>query len=77
MPKFRKRPVQVEAVQLTQTESVDTLEGTMRGNPGDWKITGVNGEQYFCAKDIFAKTYEPADSAAQQAWTAAYGTYRR
>jgi hypothetical protein len=38
---------------------VPTLEGTMRANPGDWIIQGVNGEFYPCKPDIFAATYEP------------------
>lgn len=37
---------------------VKTLEGTMRGNIGDWIIKGVNGELYPCKHDIFEKTYE-------------------
>lgn len=41
--------------------TVDTLEGTMTGNMGDWIITGVKGEKYFCKPDIFAATYEPAE----------------
>ena len=59
--KFRKKPVVIEAVQLTETTKIKTLEGTMTGNPGDWLITGVNGEQYPCKPDIFEKTYEPVD----------------
>ena len=31
----------------------------MEGRPGDWLITGVAGERYFCKDDIFRKTYEP------------------
>ena len=31
-------------------------------NPGDWIITGVNGEKYPCKPYIFEKTYEPVDS---------------
>jgi hypothetical protein len=31
----------------------------MTVTPGDWIITGVNGEHYPCKPDIFAKTYEP------------------
>lgn len=58
MPKYRKKPVVIEAVQLTRPMTVETLEGTMRGDPGDWLITGVAGEQYFCKPDIFDKTYE-------------------
>lgn len=58
MPKYRKKPVVIEAVQLTQPMTVETLEGVMRGNKGDWLITGVKGEQYFCKPDIFEATYE-------------------
>lgn len=59
MGKYRKKPVVIEAVQITRPMTVETLEGTMRGNPGDWLITGVKGEQYFCRDDIFRQTYEP------------------
>lgn len=38
---------------------IETLEGTMRGEIGDWIIRGVNGEFYPCKPDIFEKTYEP------------------
>ena len=58
MPRFRKKPVIIEAVQLTRPMTVVTLEGTMTGNPGDWLITGIKGEQYFCKDDIFKATYE-------------------
>lgn len=37
---------------------IKTLEGTMRGDGGDWIIKGVNGEIYPCKPDIFEKTYE-------------------
>jgi hypothetical protein len=63
MPKFRKRPVVIEAVQLTRQITIKTLEGEMVGNVGDWLITGVNGEQYPCKPDIFAKTYERVEEA--------------
>lgn len=36
-----------------------TLEGGHIVTPGDWIITGVNGEHYPCKPDIFAKTYLP------------------
>lgn len=39
---------------------VETREGTMRGNPGDWIIRGVAGEFYPCKNEIFEKTYEAA-----------------
>ena len=41
--------------------AVPTLEGVMRVTPGDWIITGVQGEHYPCKPDIFAATYEAVD----------------
>jgi len=41
---------------------IDTLEGGNDGAqvvcPGDWIITGIQGEYYPCKPDIFDKTYE-------------------
>lgn len=88
MAQFRKKPVVIEAVQVslaglpmerpqwlvdaigdgtvywqggdTPYYTIETLEGAMRANLGDWIIRGVNGELYPCKPDVFAKTYEPA-----------------
>lgn len=38
--------------------SIETLEGTMRADPGDWIIKGVNGEFYPCKPEIFEATYD-------------------
>lgn len=62
MALYRKKPVVIEAVQLTRAITVHTLEGDMKANVGDWLITGVNGEQYPCRDEIFKKTYEPVDN---------------
>lgn len=40
---------------------INTLEGIMRGEVGDWIIRGVKGEFYPCKPDIFAATYEAAE----------------
>lgn len=58
--KYRKRPVVIEAYQHLRDEPlfIDTLEGRMRAEPGDWIITGVQGERYPCKPDIFARSYE-------------------
>ncbi len=37
---------------------IGTLEGGHIVSPGDWIITGVQGEQYPCKPDIFEQTYE-------------------
>ena len=44
---------------------IQTLEGAMTVSPGDWIITGVQGEHYPCKPDIFAATYEPADELGE------------
>jgi hypothetical protein len=38
--------------------AIQTLEGEMVANPGDWIIKGVKGDLYPCKPDIFAETYE-------------------
>lgn len=43
----------------SDTIQIETLEGTMTANPGDWIIRGVKGEFYPCKPDIFEATYEP------------------
>ena len=53
--KFRKKPVIVDAYQIDHEEIIHTLEGDMKASPGDWIITGVNGEKYPCKPDIFEK----------------------
>lgn len=58
---YRKRPVIVKAVQTLKGIDIETPEGVMHASPGDWIITGVNGEKYPCKPDIFAKTYEPVE----------------
>ena len=40
---------------------IETLEGLMIAQPGDWIIRGIKGEFYPCKPDIFEATYEPAD----------------
>jgi hypothetical protein len=37
---------------------IETLEGTMRAENGDWIIKGIKGEFYPCKPDIFAATYD-------------------
>ena len=38
---------------------IDTKEGGHIVCPGDWVITGVQGEMYPCKPDIFEATYDP------------------
>lgn len=78
MGRYRKKPVEVEAIQFWPTEEclevlskfsdgwlsrggvykIETLEGVMTAQPGDWIIKGVQGETYPCRPAIFEQTYE-------------------
>lgn len=55
---YRKKPVVIQALKLECEVRINTLEGEMIGNAGDYLIKGVNGEFYPCKPDIFHKTYE-------------------
>lgn len=59
--KFQKKRIVVEAYQTDKDLYIETLEGRMHASPGDWIITGVNGEQYPCKPDVFEKTYESVE----------------
>ena len=76
MGRYMKKPIVIEAVQwfkhgdhaavLAESDEdscgyIDTLEGRLRVEPGDWVITGVAGENYPCKPDIFEQLYTPAD----------------
>lgn len=57
---FRKcrKTAHAEAVRVEEPFAVETLEGTMIGNAGDYLMRGVQGELYPCAAEIFERTYE-------------------
>lgn len=57
---FRKRPIVINAMQMDVPFKVETLEGWMQGQPGDWLIEGVENELYPCKDSIFQATYEEA-----------------
>lgn len=78
MTKFRKKPIVIEAEQWFPGLEVDgvviqsaelglafvrTLEGKMTVTPGDWIITGIQGEKYPIKPDIFEATYEAVEEA--------------
>lgn len=93
--KYIKKPVEVEAIQLTENNIeevynfvilpitsmftinlphfikrvkkdkgvyLETLEGTMKANFGDYIIKGIKGEFYPCKPDIFEATYQSVDN---------------
>lgn len=57
--KYRKKSL-AEAQQINFPFRVQTLEGVMEGQPGDYLMRGVEGELYPCAQSVFQSSYEPA-----------------
>ena len=58
MPKYCKRPIVIDAVQMPEAFTTHTMEGELSGKAGDWLITGVRGEQYPCDDGVFRQTYD-------------------
>lgn len=56
----QKRPIIIQALKVNLPEGfkVDTLEGTMTGEAGDYLIIGVEGERYPCKASVFEATYD-------------------
>lgn len=52
------KEVKVSYVESEPKLLIETLEGTMSANEGDYIIKGISGEFYPCKPDIFHKTYE-------------------
>ncbi len=76
---YLKRPLVIHAARwfkhgdhpavVAQSEAdpvgyVDTPEGRLRVDPGDWIITGIAGENYPCKPDVFDQLYVPASPPA-------------
>lgn len=58
MKNCRKKPFVIQAIQMTEPFKVETLEGWVKGNTGDYLMKGVDGELYPCKREIFEKSYE-------------------
>lgn len=59
MNTYDKKKISPGIIYVGKMPYVETLEGRMFVTPGDWIITGVQGEHYPCKPDIFEMTYEP------------------
>jgi len=51
----------VRAVQMNRSFAIQTLEGLMRGQKGDYLCEGSAGERWPIKKEIFESTYILAD----------------
>lgn len=51
-------PIPIMVRHMTERFQVETLEGIMTGEPGDWLATGIKGEMYPIKADVFEDTYD-------------------
>ena len=56
-----KKPIPIFARRIDEVFEVETTEGLMKGQPGDWLMQGVSGELYICPNSIFQKSYDILD----------------
>lgn len=59
----RKKPVVVHYKEINEEFRVKTLEGEMRGKPGDFLMRGINGELYVHDRELFFKAYDALNNA--------------
>ncbi|MBX9693059.1 MAG: hypothetical protein K2Z81_11790, partial [Cyanobacteria bacterium] len=61
---FSKRPVELKAVQTQTAMTIQTMEGPVKANPGDWIMTGVKGENWPVRPEVFAASYDAVPGVA-------------
>lgn len=62
---YKKKPITVQAYKTDKEVYIETLEGTMKANIGDYIIKGVKGEYYPCKPDVFNETYSKIEIAKE------------
>jgi hypothetical protein len=70
-PKFEfktavKRPIPIRVVQLNEAFIIETMEGKLKGLPGDYLMVGIKGEMYPCRKEIFEESYIMIDELGKE-----------
>jgi hypothetical protein len=56
-----KKPIPIFARKIDEPFEVETTEGLMKGQAGDWLMQGVSGELYICPNSIFNRSYDIFD----------------
>jgi hypothetical protein len=60
--KYRKKPIPVDARQITEAEVVLTAHGRVRAEAGDWILRDTaTGDTWPIKPDIFSTIYEPVE----------------
>ena len=61
------RPLVVEAVRVEEPTEVDTPQGKVHVEPGEWLVREAGSTLFSCDASYFARTFEQIDSRNHQA----------
>lgn len=67
-PEFMRRRYTVTARRVKKEGLVETETGETWARPGDWIVTGSNGERYRMPDAQFRAAYEPTNKKAKELW---------
>lgn len=57
--RYRKKPVIIEAYRTYEDLDIETEDGVIHADAGDYIVTNMNdGKTHSCKPDIFEQTYE-------------------
>ena len=59
---YQPRPLTIYAMKMPGPFAVNTLEGVMEGQAGDYLVEGTHGEFYPVKSDIFEHKYNNLDA---------------
>lgn len=55
---YVKKPIPIQAMQISEPFEIDTMEGLMKGKAYDYLVVGIRGERYPVDQKIFEESYE-------------------
>jgi len=58
MPRYRRKPVVVEAIKMSRPISIETEGNTVKARTGDYLVTEKDGQQYPCNPELFEQEFE-------------------
>ena len=62
--KYRKKPIEVDARRIENSEMVATARGRVRAEAGDWILSDpTTGDTWPIKPDIFEQTYEKVEES--------------
>lgn len=64
--RFRRPATEVRACQLDMRAAIDTADGLVIAEPGEWVVKNADGTRHICSDETFRETYRGATIAANK-----------